>query len=301
MAMEIRSNLLSVAARAADGTSAKSDVIEGYAAVFNEPTVIWDFEEVIAPGAFKRALSENQDVRALFNHDSNYPLARTKNGTLVMREDARGLWTESRVSSNPTSDSVVDYIRTGLVTGMSFAFTVRKNEWVFQPPGSEVMDKRIITEVGILYDIGPVTYPAYDQTSVKMRAESKKLHDEARSRWESRRSSFQVPVGVEDIFRECRSGGEVWEVEPSAEEVKLTEEAKKDEKAIEGSEGQTVQIEQPAEAPQPEAKAPEIVAAQAPAEEPKSDLPEGKDGLDRAHVEAIDREIALKRARAKLR
>ena len=75
-----------------DGTESQSKVISGYAAVFNSRTSIGDFfDEVIAPGAFARTLSENSDVRALFNHNWDNVLGRTKNGTLKLEEDERGL------------------------------------------------------------------------------------------------------------------------------------------------------------------------------------------------------------------
>lgn len=219
MSLELRNNpSIEIVARSKDG----ADYLDGYAAVFNEPTIIWDFEEVIAPGAFSRALKENQDVRTLFNHDPNYPLARSKNGSLVLREDGKGLWTESKLSKNPTSDSIADYVRTGLVSGMSFAFTVRRNEWQFQEIGSAELDKRIITEIGVLYDVGPVTYPAYEQTSIKIRSEAKKLHDEARARWEEKRTSVVVPANFKLVYRECRSDKETWDVE--IEQVKREEE-----------------------------------------------------------------------------
>lgn len=199
--MELRTNpAIQITSRSKEGV----EYLDGYAAVFNERTVIWYFEELIAPGAFERALGEKQDVRTLFNHDANYPLARTKNDSLILREDSKGLWTESKLSKNATSDSVADYVRTGLVSGMSFAFTVKRQEWIFQENGSDQMDQRVITEIGTLYDVGPVTYPAYEQTSIKMRKEAKSLHEEARSRWDTRRSVFQVPVGFELVCREAR-------------------------------------------------------------------------------------------------
>src|SRR5687768_5826990 len=68
--------------------------IGGYAAVFNQETVIgggmWGFREQIAPGAFDTAI-ENDDVRALFNHDPNYVLGRTVSGTLKLSADKKGL------------------------------------------------------------------------------------------------------------------------------------------------------------------------------------------------------------------
>jgi len=206
MSKELRSVVAGVNCRSADDAAS---YIDGYAAVFDSPTIIWDFEETIAPGAFSRALSEGQDVRTLFNHDSNYPLARTANGTLTLKEDSKGLWTESRVSSNPTSDSVLDYIKTGLVSGMSFSFTVRKQEWKFNEPGSGQLDRRIITEVGLLYDVGPVTYPAYEATSIKMRDEATKMHNEARSRYFATRDE----LGSDFVYKESRSEDGIWMLE----------------------------------------------------------------------------------------
>lgn len=210
MALELRNHTEVLKLRQADD---QKRFIDGYAAVFNKPTIIWDFEEIIAPGAFKRAINEKQDVRALFNHDPNYPLGRTKHGTLVLREDSTGLWTETSLSTtNPTALSVYDFIQRGDVDGMSFAFTVRKQEWEFQELGSEQLDRRIITEIGVMYDVGPVTYPAYEQTSIKIRSDAKKLHEEARSRYDEKRSSVkvQVPVGFNLVYRECRSAGDLW-------------------------------------------------------------------------------------------
>lgn len=218
--MELRTNPdLSIKAR--DASADKADYLDGYAAVFNKRTRIWWFWEEMAEGAFTRALSENQDVRTLFNHDPNYPLARTKNGTLVLRQDSNGLWTESKLSKNPTSDSILDHVRTGLVSGMSFAFTVKRQEWVFDDEDPD-NDLRIITEIGVLYDVGPVTYPAYEQTSVKVREAAKKLHDEARSRWNDKRSTFQVPAGFDLICREARGAEpeDVWSADSQDHEFR---------------------------------------------------------------------------------
>lgn len=290
MSLELRNNpSIEIVARSADG----AEYLDGYAAVFNEPTIVWDFEEIIAPGAFTRALKENQDVRALFNHDPNFPLARTKNGTLIMREDKKGLWTESKLSKNPTSDSIADYVRTGLVSGMSFAFTVRKQEWQFEELGSDKLDRRIITEIGVLYDIGPVTYPAYEQTSVKIRAEAKKLHDEARARWEQRRSSVQVPTNYELVYRECRSAGDVWEVETELHE-KREAEPNEQEKPVETP--APVEGEKAPETPSEEPKAPSGEGSQAEAD-PSEGTPEP---VEDPIVEASRREIEIKRRRFSL-
>lgn len=172
-------------------------VLEGYAAVFNKRTVIWGlFEEQIAPGAFARALSENQDVRALYNHDYNQVLGRTKSGSLDLAEDETGLFTRTRVVNTDIGIRVVELVRTGTVDGMSFAFTIKKAEWDFAEEDEDRFDLRTITEIGMLYDVGPVTYPAYEQTSVQLKKQAELVHSEARSRFDETR---RVLVAVPDI------------------------------------------------------------------------------------------------------
>lgn len=255
---------LSVALRSAD----KKTTIEGYASVSEVPTVIWYFEEVVAKGAFTRALDElsqgKQDVRSLFNHDANYVLGRTARngnpGTLTLREDDKGLWsvtTPPEAGKSPHADSVVESIRRGDVSGMSFAFTVAKQEWeFFDSPGSDQMDRRTITEIGVLYDIGPVTYPAYDQTSVGLRIKdlAKKDHDEARNRWQERsKSRIVVPKEFEHSLFEMRSG-EAWvNTDPVEAPVPTAEpEAKPNEETevpVVSEEATPVEVPAPEEAP----------------------------------------------------
>lgn len=298
---------LSVQIRAADKRT-----IEGYASVSNVPTVIWYFEEVIAPGAFSRALDElskgQQDVRSLFNHDANYVLGRTARGgnpgTLTLREDSKGLWTETtppEAGKSPHADSVVESIRRGDVSGMSFAFTVKKQEWEFFDVGSDKMDRRVITEIGQLYDIGPVTYPAYDQTSVGLRikTEAQKEHNEARSRWQERsKSRIVVPKEFEHSLFEMRSG-ELWvNTDPNPSIDEATKEA------IENNEETKVPVVSDEAAPT-EIVAPEGTEAQseavvdAPAEEPaiepSAEHVEALSDDASAESETRNRQIELKR------
>jgi HK97 family phage prohead protease len=82
--------------------------------------------EVIRPGAFANALKENQDVRALFNHDATFILGRTKAGTCRLSEDARGLYFEADLAdSQILRDLVVTPMRRGDLDQCSFAFLVR--------------------------------------------------------------------------------------------------------------------------------------------------------------------------------
>lgn len=146
--------------------------LRGHAAVFNSMSEdLGGFRELIAPGAFRAALRKNPDVRLLFNHDSNYVLARTASGTLELREDAQGLHVFARVDRRM---SWVEDLRTSMARGdidqMSFAFTVADggDTWAVADDGKVV---RTINADGVdgLYDVSVVTYPAYTSTSVDMR------------------------------------------------------------------------------------------------------------------------------------
>lgn len=145
--------------------------ITGYAAVFNRETVIAGlFREQIAPGAFREAISRD-DVLVLFNHDPNYPLARTSNSTLRLSEDKRGLKYEADLDmDDPDTKKVRSKIKRGTVKGSSFGFTVEADEWDESEVKRGKLPLRTIIRIGELYDVSPVTFPAYPQTSVSARS-----------------------------------------------------------------------------------------------------------------------------------
>jgi uncharacterized protein len=140
--------------------------IVGYAAVFNSPTQIGDFRETIRPGAFGRALKEGQDVRALLNHNPDQIIGRSKNGTLRMREDARGLAVEIDPPDTQVGRDTVRMIEQGYLDSMSFAFRVpsrKAQRWSDDGTDRELLDLDI-------YDVSVVTYPAYKETTVAVRS-----------------------------------------------------------------------------------------------------------------------------------
>lgn len=148
--------------------------IGGYAAVFNQETVIAGlFRERLAPGAFADAI-RTDDTVALFNHDSNYPLARISNQTLRLSEDKRGLKYEADLDmDDPDAQKVRAKIKRGTVKGSSFGFTVDEDEWDDSEVKRGKLPLRTITRIGELYDVSPVTFPAYPQTSVSARSKEK--------------------------------------------------------------------------------------------------------------------------------
>jgi uncharacterized protein len=143
--------------------------IVGHAAVFNtiSENLGW-FREIIRPGAFDGVL-EN-DVRALFNHDSNKVLGRTKSGTLTLEVDEKGLRYVINPPDTTIAKDLMKSIERGDINQSSFGFIVEKDEWEEQENGE---DLRIIHKVKRLFDVSPVTFPAYPDTDV-----AKRSHDQ---------------------------------------------------------------------------------------------------------------------------
>jgi HK97 family phage prohead protease len=137
--------------------------LSGYAAVFNDASVPLPFKERIAPGAFRKTLSESPDVRLLVNHEG-LPLARTKNGTLTLTEDDIGLRFDAELADTQESRDIYTLVGRGDVDQMSFAFRVIRQNW------SKDKSERTLTEVSLADgDVSVVTYPAYPTTSVEAR------------------------------------------------------------------------------------------------------------------------------------
>lgn len=147
--------------------------IAGYAAVFGQPSVLLygQFREVIERGAFAGDLAG--DVRALWNHDTNMPLGRTKAGTLALAEDAHGLRVEIDPPATQWGRDAVESIRRGDVDQMSFGFDVVEDEWDQQDDGTLVRTLRKVK----LYEVSPVVFPAYPQTAVSVRGGDAALGD----------------------------------------------------------------------------------------------------------------------------
>lgn len=139
--------------------------LRGYAVVADQRSVdLGGFTETIAPGAFAEVLKRDTlDVVALFNHDSNNVLGRTPN-TLRMNEDDKGLFVDIELPDTELGRSVYTSIERGDIQGQSFAFIAEDDEW--SPDFSE----RRVTKVRELYDVGPVTYPAYPDTTIAARS-----------------------------------------------------------------------------------------------------------------------------------
>lgn len=141
----------------------------GYPSVFNEITDLGDFEEIIRPGAFARAIRERHDAKALKNHDSNLLLGRVKNDTLFLSEDDKGLYMVAVPPNTQTARDIIEEVENGYIDQMSFAFSVPDGGdiWTTREDGTVL---REIVDVD-LWDVSVVVYPQYTGTSVGARSE----------------------------------------------------------------------------------------------------------------------------------
>lgn len=144
----------------------------GYAAMFGKRTTIFPgMDEIVAPGAFSASLKKGDDVRALFNHSPDMVLGRSKAGTLTLEEDDKGLRYDITLPDTQIAEDLYTLVNRGDVSGSSFAFRCTKDEWDKSDPKCAL---RTLKEVK-LFDVSPVTYPAYPQTKVSARALDERL------------------------------------------------------------------------------------------------------------------------------
>ena len=149
----------------------KKPLIRGYAAVFDKFSEdLGGFIEKVARGAFQKSL-KSDDVRALFNHEANYVLGRTRSGTLRMAEDDNGLAIEIDPPDTQWARDLQVSIGRRDISQMSFGFRVVSDDWKHV---NGKASERTLIEVR-LFDISPVTFPAYPQTTVKVRDYLKSL------------------------------------------------------------------------------------------------------------------------------
>ncbi|ALX50461.1 HK97 family phage prohead protease [Lentibacillus amyloliquefaciens] len=154
-------------------TDDNEKVIEGYFIRFNEETELAPgmFEE-INPTAVSRSLTNN-DIYALFNHDSKSPLGRTGNGTLELRADNEGLWGKLRLNENdPEAMSVYAKISRNDISGCSFGFIPLDEDIQHRDDGTV----KFIVKDADIKEVSAVTFPAYPTTSVQAREKDLEQH-----------------------------------------------------------------------------------------------------------------------------
>lgn len=150
----------------------------GYPIVFDQWTEIsgWEgnFLERIDPAALTKTLKERRDrVKVLFNHGMDPQIGDKPLGKpSVMEPRARGLYVEVPLARVSFNDDLIELMKVGAIDGQSFRFSVTRDEWEDEPDPSDDnprgLPQRIIRELK-LYEFGPVTFPAYEATTVGIR------------------------------------------------------------------------------------------------------------------------------------
>lgn len=173
---------LDIQFRAEDNEEGKME-IKGYAAVYDSPETYW-YTEQIAKGAFDEA--DMSDVVLRYNHNDNFMvLARTRNKSLDLSVDEKGLFMDARLQEDVSSHrDIFNAIKSGLIDKQSFAFTVDEDTYDYDT------DTRTITKIGKVFDVSVVDQPFYNATDVsaardnkcddflKRRKELRKEHEE---------------------------------------------------------------------------------------------------------------------------
>jgi uncharacterized protein len=165
MKIERRFTLSSPSIRTGGSTGGTARQVSGYAALFNSRSQdLGGFYEVIQPGAFDAVLNDN--CVALFNHDNNLILARSRNGrgTLKIGTDSKGLWYRFDAPKTQAGNDLLVSLERGDVSESSFGFIIAEDRW----GKVNGMPLRTITKLARLLDISPVVSAAYTATSVQL-------------------------------------------------------------------------------------------------------------------------------------
>lgn len=156
--------------------------IVGHAAVFDRLSHdLGGFREEVARGAFKEVLNEAPDVHFDWDHDTRYVLARTRNNSLELSEDPRGLRIYAKVAPTSYAADLGILLEEGMIDQMSFKFTIDEEEW--NEDGEGRITSKIL-RVGNLYDVTVTAQGAYPQTDASM----------VRSRYENAVRSGRAPL-----------------------------------------------------------------------------------------------------------
>lgn len=149
----------------------KIATLSGYAAVFEEEIEmggpIWGWREMIMKGAFVDTIKED-DPRGLYNHDTSLLLARQSAKTLRLKEDDKGLTFSMDLPDTSYARDLLAVVERGDMSGMSFGFDILEETSV--RPGEHDPEKRTLWKINKvkLHEISPVTFPAYEGTSVSV-------------------------------------------------------------------------------------------------------------------------------------
>ena len=177
-------------------------IIEGYAAVYDDETLIgdeeWGFYESIERGAFDGA--NMKDVPLKYNHSDAVPiLARTRNKSLELKTDDKGLFIHAELLDTQDNIDMYKRIKAGLIDKMSFAFTVRKEGETWEKGKTP---KRSIKKFDRIFDVSVVDVPAYEGTSIYAR--SLELADAFKGTVETEKSEQRKDYSISNLIKQYK-------------------------------------------------------------------------------------------------
>lgn len=151
-------------------------VVEGYAAVFDSVTNLGYMNEVIERGAFDGA--DMSDIVMKYNHEDNVlPMARTRGGSLQFNVDDHGLKIRAKLPDTSVNRDIYTLIQEGVLSKMSFAFTVKSEEYDYDT------DTRKILAFDKIFDVSVVDVPAYESTEIYARSQEE--YEEEKRKYEN--------------------------------------------------------------------------------------------------------------------
>jgi HK97 family phage prohead protease len=172
-------------------------IVEGYAAVFNTPTVLYsydgiDYKESVDAEAFRKA--EMADVVMNYNHEGK-PVARTKNGTLALSVDDHGLFAKADLSGTEEGRRLYEEIKGGYIDKMSFAFVVSEDSY------DRDTHTRTIRGIKRLYDVAAVDIPAYDATEISARSHFSAEAEFEKAEAERRKKALKLKLTIMEVLK----------------------------------------------------------------------------------------------------
>lgn len=190
----------------ANNSEQYGNYVEGRAIVFDEPTDIGMFTEIIDKNALKD--TDLRDVRFLVNHNTDMiPLARSRNNNenstmqLSVNEDGLDIRANLDTENNTEARNLYSAISRGDISGMSFMMTVRGEDWDFTDEEHPV---RRITDIGKVFEVSAVIFPAYESTSIEARGDAEAL-ESAKATLESAKAEAEAKAEKEHDMEELTS------------------------------------------------------------------------------------------------
>lgn len=177
-------------------TDAKAETVNfgGRAILYDHETELWDgFYEKINTDAFKDAV-ETDDVRCLFNHDPNIVLGRNKSGTLLLVNSDSGVDFTVEAPASDRFKELAESVKRGDINQCSFAFSVESETWSYDDNG----DVHRSINLGKLYDVSIVTYPAYEDTEAYCRSKKQELTEK---RKKENKGADEALILLDEFFK----------------------------------------------------------------------------------------------------